>query len=307
MGTPGFAVPSLEALVAAGHDVVAVVTQPDRPRGRGLASSSPPAAQVARRLAIPVLQPARVRDPAFLPRLVPLAPDIIAVAAFGQILPRALLDLPRLGCVNVHASLLPKYRGAAPIQRAILEGERVTGITTMFMNERMDEGDILLAREVPIEPGETAGHLEERLARVGAALLVETIEGLVTGRITPRPQDHGHATLAPRLTKEDGRIRWEESAQAIVNRVRAATPRPGAFTRVGGKVLKVWEAREADAQAPAEPGTVLRADDAGILVAAGDACAVLLAEVQAEGKRRLPAGEFVRGARMAAGARLEDA
>jgi methionyl-tRNA formyltransferase len=171
MGTPEFALPSLEALVGAGHEVVAVVTQPDRPRGRGLAPSPPPAAEAARRLGIPVLQPARVRDPAFLPRSPP-SPRSHRGGGLRQILPRPLLDLPPRGCVNVHASLLPKYRGAAPIQRAILEGETVTGITTMLMNERMDEGDILLAREVPIAPGETAGSLETRLARVGAGLLV---------------------------------------------------------------------------------------------------------------------------------------
>ncbi len=305
MGTPEFAVPSLEALVAAGHEVLAVVTQPDRPRGRGLAPSPPPAAQAARRLGIPVLQPAHVRDPAFLPELSALASDLIAVTAFGQILPRPLLMLPPRGCVNVHASLLPKYRGAAPIQRAILAGETVTGITTMFMNERMDEGDILLAREVPMAPGETAGSLEARLARVGAELLVETIDALAAGRITRRPQDHTRATLAPRLTKEDGRIRWEEPARAVVDRVRAATPRPGAFTRDAGKVLKVWEAREAGTLATAAPGTVLRADGAGILVAAGDGRAVLLTEIQAEGKRRLPAGEFLRGARIEEGSVLD--
>jgi len=305
MGTPEFAVPSLEALGGAGHEIVAVVTQPDRPRGRGLEPSPPAVARAARRLGIPVLQPARVRDPAFLPALATFAPELIAVVAFGQILPRALLDVAPLGCVNVHASLLPKYRGAAPIQRAILEGETVTGITTMFMNERLDEGDLLLAREVPIAPGETAGDLGERLARVGAALLLETMDALAAGRITRQPQDHARATLAPRLTKEDGRICWEEPARAIVNRVRAATPRPGAFTRHDGKVLKVWEAREANASAAAAPGTVLGAGDEGILVAAGDGGAVLLTSLQAEGKRRLPAGEFLRGARIAVGAVLD--
>jgi methionyl-tRNA formyltransferase len=181
----------------------------------------------------------------------------------------------------------------------------MTGITTMFMNERMDEGDILLVREVPIAPGETAGSLEGRLGVVGAELLIETIGALVAGRVTRRPQDHSRATLAPRLAKEDGRIRWEESARAIVNRARAATPRPGAFTRIGGKVLKVWEALETDAPSAAAPGTVLRAGDAGIVVAAGDGRAVLLTAVQAEGKRRLPAGEFLRGSRIEEGTVLD--
>jgi methionyl-tRNA formyltransferase len=307
MGTPAFAVPSLEALVRAGHDVRAVVSQPDRPRGRGLAPAPPPAAQAARALGLSVLQPAKVRDPAFLPQLVALAPELIAVVAFGQILPRAILDVPPLGCVNVHASLLPLHRGAAPIQWALLRGETVTGVTTMFMNERMDEGDVLRAREVAIAPDETAGSLEARLAVEGARLLVETVADLAAGRVTPRPQDPAAATLAPKLTKEDGRIRWSDPARDVVNRVRAATPRPGAFTTLEGRQLKVWQARvaaDSGGAGAARPGTVLRADESGVRVAAGDGGVVSLLELQLEGRRRLPAREWIAGARLAPGAVL---
>jgi methionyl-tRNA formyltransferase len=301
MGTPAFSVPSLEALLEAGYEGVAVVAQPDRPRGRGLAPAAPPVAEAARRAGLRLLQPARVREPAFLAGLESLAPDLVAVAAFGQILPRALLDVPPRGCVNVHASLLPKYRGAAPIQWAILRGETVTGITTMAMNEKMDEGDMLLVREVSILPDENAGALSARLSEVGAALLVETVAGIAAGRITPRPQAHAKATLAPRLRKEDGRIPWAHPAGAVVNRVRAMTPWPGAFTTLGGRDLKIWEARRGGAAGEAGPGTVIGADAAGVAVAAGDGQAVVLRKLQLAGKKRLAAQEFLRGARLSPG------
>ncbi|MFQ5458843.1 MAG: methionyl-tRNA formyltransferase, partial [Myxococcota bacterium] len=268
MGTPEFSVPSLEALIQAGHEIAAVVAQPDRPRGRGLAPASPPTARAARRSGIPVLQPARVRAPAFFDALTALAPELIVVVAFGQILPKAILDLPPRGCINLHASLLPRYRGAAPIQWAILRGERVTGLTTMTMNEEMDAGDILRVREVPIREGETAGALAERLCRAGAPLLVETVQAIGEGRATPRPQDPAAVTMAPRLRKEDGRIPWADAARDIVNRVRAVTPWPGAFTTHRGRTLKVWEADlgEPGAGGGAPAGSVLRADASGIAV-----------------------------------------
>jgi methionyl-tRNA formyltransferase len=301
MGTPAFSVPALEALRAAGHDIVAVVAQPDRPRGRGLAQAAPPVAEAARRAGLRLLQPARVREPDFLGAMARIAPALVAVVAFGQILPRALLEIPPRGCVNVHASLLPKYRGAAPIQWAILRGETVTGVTTMLMNERMDEGDILLAREVPILPEENAGGLAARLSEVGAALLVETIAGIAEERLTPRAQPHAEATLAPRLRKEDGQILWKDAAAAIINRVRAMTPWPGAFTSLGGRDLKVWEARRGGTAGEAHPGTVIGADAAGIVVAAGDREGVVLRELQLAGKKRLPVREFLRGARLPPG------
>jgi len=301
MGTPTFAVPSLEALLADGREIAAVVAQPDRPRGRGLSPAAPPVALAARRAGVRVLQPERVRDPVFIAAMSEIAPDLIAVVAFGQILPRALLDLPPRGCINVHASLLPRYRGAAPIQWAILRGEEVTGVTTMFMNERMDAGDVLLSREVPILPDETAGALAERLSRIGAALLVETVHGLAAGTLKGRAQDPALVTLAPRLSKEDGRIRWGDAARDVLNRVRAVTPWPGAFTTIGGRDLKIWAAAPADSQGGAAPGTVLRADASGIVVAAGDSGAVALLELQLAGKIRLRAGDFLRGTRIAPG------
>ena len=248
MGTPDFSVPSLQALMAAGHGIAAVVAQPDRPRGRGQVPAQPPVALAARRSGIPLLQPNRVRETGFIEALEVIAPELIVVVAFGQILPKRILDLPSKGCINLHASLLPRYRGAAPIQWAILRGEQVTGITTMRMNEQMDAGDILMVREVPIRIGETAGALGERLCREGAALLVETVRAIEAGRTSPVSQDVSKATLAPRLAKEDGRINWSDAARDIVNRVRAVTPWPGAFTTHAGKVLKIWKAHASDFQ-----------------------------------------------------------
>jgi methionyl-tRNA formyltransferase len=302
MGTPAFAVPAFEALLADGHEILAAVAQPDRPRGRGLTPAAPPIAQAARHAGVPVLQPERVRDPAFLATIEKTAPDLIVVVAFGQILPKQLLDLPPRGCVNVHASLLPRYRGAAPIQWAILRGEKVTGVTTMMMNERMDAGDVLLSRETPIAPDETAGALSERLSGLGADLLVETLRALEAGGLRARPQDETRATLAPRLRKDDGRVRWADAECDVLNRIRAVTPWPGATTASGGGSLKIWAAAAGEqASGGAKPGTILRADAAGILVATGEGGTVRLFELQAPGRKRLCAAEFLRGTRLAEG------
>ncbi len=301
MGTPEFSVPSLQALMEAGHEIAAVAAQPDRPRGRGQVSAPPPVALAARRAGIRLLQPGRVREGEFIEALEAIAPKLIVVVAFGQILPRRILDIPAKGCVNLHASLLPKYRGAAPVQWAILRGEQVTGVTTMCMNEQMDAGDILLVREVPIHTGETAGALGERLCGEGAALLVETVRAIEAGRASPVSQDVSKVTLAPRLAKEDGRINWSDAARDIINRVRAVTPWPGAFTTHGGKVLKIWRAHEGEAGTGAKAGTVIGAGGSGIAVAAGDGRAVLLTELQLSGKRRVPAGAFILGTKIAEG------
>ena len=301
MGTPEFSVPSLQALTEAGHEIAAVVAQPDRPRGRGRVSAPPAVALAARRSDLPLLQPDRVREGEFIEALEAIAPELIVVVAFGQILPRRILDIPAKGCINLHASLLPRYRGAAPIQWAILRGEQTTGVTTMTMNEQMDAGDILLAREVPIQTGETAGALGGRLCREGAALLVETVRAIEEGRASPVSQDSTKVTLAPRLTKEDGRINWSDAARDIVNRVRAVTPWPGAFTNHGGKVLKIWKALEGEAGRGAKAGSVIRAGGSGIAVAAGDGRAVLLTELQLSGKRRVAAGAFILGTKIAEG------
>src|SRR5512147_571289 len=230
MGTPDFAVPSLEALLKSPDEVVGVVTQPDRPKGRGQVLTPSPVKQVALREHIPILQPTKMKDPDFLAALGAWKPDLIAVAAFGRILPPVILSLPPKGCINVHGSLLPKYRGAGPIQWAIINGETETGITTMLMDEGMDTGAMLLQEKIAIAPDDTAGSLSPRLAEVGGRLLVETLARLKAGTVVPQVQDHAQATMAPLLKKEDGAINWTVSATAIANRVRGLTPWPGAYT-----------------------------------------------------------------------------
>ncbi|HLV80921.1 MAG TPA: methionyl-tRNA formyltransferase, partial [Chthonomonadaceae bacterium] len=269
-GTAEFAVPSLEALLEAGHDVLAVVTQPDKPQGRGRQLAASPVKKAAEAHGLPLLQPRRVRSDAFLEKMRALAPDALALAAFGQIIPQALLDLPPLGPINVHGSLLPKYRGAAPIQRALMAGETVTGITTMWMDATLDTGDILLAGSLPIAPDDTAGTLTSKMAELGARLLVETLDGLAAGTLARKPQDHSQATFAPAITPEDGLLRWEEPAEAVRNRIRGVSPRPGAFTAMKGRRVKVWAAEvAAPASEAVAPGTVLeiRKNPSGVRVA----------------------------------------
>jgi methionyl-tRNA formyltransferase len=294
MGTPDFAVPSLRALIDGGVDILLVVTQPDRPRGRGRGLLPPPVKVVAEESGIEVAQPVKISDPGFMDKIRGLNPDLIVVAAFGQFLPKELLDIPPMGCVNVHASVLPKYRGAAPANWAILRGEKVTGVTTILLNEGMDAGDMLLVKETPIGEDETAGELTERLADIGAGLLVETITGLEKGTINPVPQDHDKKTLAPMLKKEDGRIDWERSPGEIKNHVRGMTPRPGAFTTLSGEVLKVFKVDVTDGKADGRAGEVVGITESGIVVAAKGG-GVVITELQAPGKRRMGAGEFLRG------------
>lgn len=301
MGTTDFAVPSLKALLASEHLVIGVVTQPDRPAGRGRQPRISPVKQTALDAGLPVYQPEKVRSEDFIDTVRELAPDANVVAAFGQIIPKAVLDIPRLGNVNVHASLLPKYRGAAPIHYALFNGETITGITTMLMDPGLDTGPILLRREVEIIPEENEGALEARLAEVGAELLIETLEGLERGIITPRPQDDSAATYAPSVKRDECEINWDGDARAIANRIRGCTPRPGAYTSWQGSSLKVWSARTVDGSAPA--GEVIRADSEGIVVGAGRG-AVMLIEVQPENKKRMRADEFARGARIRPGERF---
>jgi methionyl-tRNA formyltransferase len=304
LGSGAFAVPSLEAVVDAGHEVALVVTQPDKEKGRGLALGAPPVKPVALTRGLHVLQPRRVREPEAVAALREAAPDAQVVVAYGQILPRAALDVPRLGTVNVHSSLLPKYRGAAPIQWAIAEGEAETGVSTMLLDEGLDTGPVLLERATPIGAEETAPALEQRLARMGAELLVETLEGLAQGRLTPRPQDHARATHARILTKQDGRVDFTQRAEVIDRRVRAFQPWPGAVTTYAGKDLKIVRARVEPGLADAPPGTVVAVDRAGILVAAGGGTGLRLLEVQPESRRAMAASAFAAGARLAAGARF---
>ncbi len=304
MGTAEFAVPSLEALVKAGHTICAVVSQPDTPQGRGHRLTASPVKIAAERLGLPVLQPIRVRSKAFQESLRSLEPDVIAVAAYGQIIPQSLLDLPRIAPINVHGSLLPKYRGAAPIQRAIMANEEETGVSTMWMDAGIDTGDILLRESLPIGRDDTAGTLTPRLAILGAKLLLVTIERLANNTLTRTPQDHIIATHAPMLQPEDGRIRWEERAEYISARIRGVNPKPGAYTEFQGKRVKVWMALSTDEQeVNTLPGTLLgfQKSPAGLRISAGEQSVVLLTEVQPENGKRMNAGDWARGIRLIPG------
>ncbi|MGH7898999.1 MAG: methionyl-tRNA formyltransferase [Candidatus Binatia bacterium] len=303
MGTPSFAVASLRALVESGHEVVAAVTQPDQPAGRGRDVQPPAVKEFALGRGIAVEQPPKLRDPAVERRLRELAPEAIVVAAYGKILPKALLELPPHGAINVHASLLPKYRGAAPIQRAILAGEKRTGVTIMKMNERMDEGDILLAKEVAIRDDDTTESLQSTMAEVGTALLVETLDRLVRGDLTPRRQRDEDASLAPMVRREEGLIDWRRPAAEIERATRAFQPWPSAYTHVGGKLLKIHRAAVTAGDDGAAPGTVSVASGDDLEIATGEGRLRLL-EVQLEGKRRLGAREFLAGRTVRAGDRL---
>ena len=304
MGTGGFAVPALKALLASKHQAIGVVTQPDRPAGRGLQVRISPVKQVALEAGIPIHQPERVRSEDFISLVRELAPEAVVVAAFGQIIPKAVLDIPRFGGVNVHASILPKYRGAAPVHHALFNGEMHTGVTTMLMDPGLDTGPILLQEEMEIRPEDNEGTLEARLAEAGAALLLETLELLEQGAIAPRPQDDALATYAPSVKKEECGIRWEDEALTIVNRIRGCTPRPGAYAFWRGSPLKVWSSGvAADVEAVGEPGEVLRVGDEGIVVCAGRG-AVLLIEAQPENRKRMHAGAFARGYGVVKGVRL---
>lgn len=303
LGSGSFAIPSLEALLAAGHDVAAVVTQPDREKGRGRALSPPPLKPVAAARGLKVLQPRRVREPDSVAALEALAPEIQVVVAYGQILPRRVIDVAPRGTVNVHASLLPRYRGAAPVQWAIVNGEVETGVTTMLIDEGLDTGPLLLADTTPIDADETADVLEARLALIGGDLLVRTLKGLEAGSVVPRPQDAARVTLAPLIKKEDGRIDWTLGAEGLARRVRGFHPWPGAHTTARGRSLRVLRAR-AEAGGNQPPGTLLAADRDGLVVAAGDGTALRLLEVQPESRTPMPAAAFAAGARLVPGERL---
>jgi methionyl-tRNA formyltransferase len=305
MGTPAFAADSLRALLEAGHEVPAVVTRPDAPSGRGRALASSAVKILALERGLTVLQPAAMRSRALLDDLTVLAPDVVAVVAFGRLLPGAMLGLAKHGAVNVHASLLPRYRGAAPIAWAIARGEPETGVTTQRIVERLDAGDVLLQQATPIGARETAAELERRLASMGARLLVRTLDGLESGTVVPKPQDEALVTQAPLLRKEDGWIDWNADAQVIDCRVRAFDPWPVAHTRLrGGRGLRVWKVEPLgdDARGSDEPGTVLDTT-AGAVVACG-AGAVRLLEVQPEGRQRMPAQAAVAGRYLSPGDRL---
>jgi methionyl-tRNA formyltransferase len=293
-GTPQFAVPTLQALVDNGHRVRLVVTQPDRPSGRGMELAVPPVKQVAQKLGLDIAQPEKIKTNAdFRAQLEAVAPRAIIVVGYGRIIPAWMLDLPPLGNLNLHASLLPKYRGAAPIQWAIANGETVTGNTTMRIDDGLDTGDILLQHEEPIAPGETALTLGPRLAQKGAELMVETLRALENSTITSRPQDNSQASLAPILKKEDGLIDFSRSAQQIYDRLRGFQPWPGAWTKFRGKNFTIWEARPGR-NAGVPPATLLLDGDR-LLVGCGDGTALEMITVQPEGKKRMSARDFVNG------------
>ncbi len=305
-GTPKFAVPALEAILDAGEfHVRLVVTQPDRPRGRGLELVASPVKELALSRRLSLVQPEKIKNNAeFRAQLEAIRPQVIVVVAYGRIIPGWMLDLPPLGNINLHASLLPKYRGAAPIQWAIARGEQVTGVTTMRINAGLDTGDILLQRELQIAAEDTAETLAPRLAETGAPLMLETLHGLREGSIKPRPQEDEQATLAPILTKEDGRIDWRRRASEIHNRLRGFQPWPGAFTTFRGRNLQVWEARPiAEVPGNAAPGEVLIAGER-LVAGCGLGSQLELIVLQPEGKKRMSARDFVHGYRPAAGEKL---
>jgi methionyl-tRNA formyltransferase len=303
-GTPLFAVPTLERLAAAGHELQLVVTQPDRPQGRGMELTAPPVKQSALKLGLPILQPEKIKkNEDFQSRLSALQPDAIIVVGYGRIIPPWMLELPRYGNINVHASLLPKYRGAAPIQWAIAQGETVTGVTTMHLNEGLDTGDVLLQKELPIQLEDTAVTFAPRLSELGADLLIETLRGLEAKTIIPIPQDHAQATLAPILKKEDGLIDFNRTASEIHNRLRGFQPWPGAHTHFRGKSLKFISARPDDTPSNLAPGE-LRVGDEKLFVGCGSRTVLQLLQLQPEGKKALTAREFINGYHPAVAERL---
>lgn len=306
MGTPDFAVPSLEKLIEAGHEIVCVVTQPDKPRGRGKTVSFSPVKETAVRHQIPVFQPVRIKDPACYPVLEEMKPDVIVVAAFGQILPKPILDLPRYGCINVHGSLLPKLRGAAPIQWAVINGETESGVTIMHMDVGLDTGDMIARAAIPLDPEETGGSLFDKLKLLGAQLLTETLTEIEEGRAGRQKQEESCATYAPILRKERGRIDFSEPAAVIERLVRGLNPWPSAYTSIDGKTVKLWKTEVCPQEYKAEPGTVVQTGRDGIRVQTGDGWLKIL-EVQMEGKKRMEASAFLLGYPLEKGKKLGDA
>jgi methionyl-tRNA formyltransferase len=306
MGTPQFAVPSLQALLDRDENIVCAVTQPDRPQGRGRKITAPPVKELAEQKSIPVLQPEDVRSDDFLAELRGYEPDIIVLTAYGKLLPRSVIDLPPLGTINVHGSLLPKYRGAAPIQWALINGETETGITIMQMNEGMDTGDILLQERLSIDQKDTTGSLAVRMAELGGKTLVTALDLLRADKLKPNKQDNDQATLAPLLHKEDGLVNWNQSADEISCRIRGLDPWPSSHTTLNGKRLRLFSPEAVDRNLCkdfSEPGTICRADKDGLFITTGDGC-LRIKEVQAEGSRRMNADAYLSGRTIEPGTRL---
>ncbi|WP_246064848.1 methionyl-tRNA formyltransferase [Melghirimyces algeriensis] len=300
MGTPDFAVPSLRRLVDEGYHVVSVVSQPDKPQGRKRILTPPPVKVAAQEMELPVFQPQRLKDPENVQRVLEMEPDLIVTAAYGQILPREILDAPRFGCINVHASLLPKYRGGAPIHHALIQGEKETGVTIMYMVEALDAGDMLAWKSIPIDEEDHVGTLHDKLAKLGADLLSETVTKLIQGDVKAIPQDHEQATYAPNIKREDEQLDWNRTSWELFHQVRGLSPWPVAYTLWNGKPLKVWKARPVPLGKPAKPGTVVRVEDDGVVVATSDGGLQIL-ELQPAGKKRMTAEQFVRGRKLKPG------
>ena len=307
MGTPDFAVPPLRSLLNTEYEVAAVVTQPDKPKGRGKALMPTPVKEEALKHGIPVYQPEKVREPGFVEKLRELKPDLIVVAAFGQIIPESVLNMPKFGCINIHASLLPKYRGAAPIQYAVIDGEKESGVTIMKMGKGLDTGDMIARTEVPLAKDETGGSLFEKLSSAGARLLVETLPDIFAGTAVYEKQPEESPTpYAAMITKKMGLIDFSKSAEELERLVRGLNPWPSAYTFLNGKNLKIWKAEADMTQAENYiPGTVVRADEEGICVACGTG-RLILKEVQLEGKKRMDSASFLRGCKVEPGTRLTD-
>ncbi len=304
MGTPDFATETLKALYESGHEIALVVTQPDKPVGRSKELVAPPVKQEAQKLGLKVAQPKKISNPDFTKQIKDINPDVIVVVAYGQILKKEFLDIPRYGCVNVHASLLPLYRGAAPIQWAVINGDEYSGVTTMLMGEGVDTGDILLSEKVKLNPKETGGSLFERLSTVGAKLLIETLSGLEEGSITPVPQDESRATHVGMLSKKMGLIDFNEPAEVIERLIRGLDPWPGAYTFIDGKKLTVWDADVFEKNLTKDDvGVIISAEKDGLCVQCKDSI-LKINELQLEGKKRMSAGDFLNGKKLAPGDKL---
>jgi methionyl-tRNA formyltransferase len=296
MGTPDFSVPVLRSVIEAGYDVIGVVTQPDRPVGRKRVLTPPPVKVEAEKHGIPVLQPEKIRIREDLDRVLGLKPDLVVTAAFGQILPKELLDAPPLGCINVHASLLPELRGGAPIHYSIIQGKEKTGITIMYMAEKLDAGDILTQVEVPISETDTVGSLHDKLSDAGSKLLLETLPKLIKGELKPIPQNESEATFAYNIKREEEKIDWSKTGEEIYNHIRGMNPWPVAYTTFSDSVMKLWWATKVKSEKKGEPGEIISMEDDGFVVATGNDTAIKVLELQPSGKKKMTADQFLRGA-----------
>ena len=296
MGTPDFSVPVLHQVIQDGYEVIGVVTQPDRPVGRKKILTPPPVKAEALKHNLPVLQPEKIRNKEELEKVLSLEPDLIITAAYGQILPKELLEAPRFGCINVHASLLPELRGGAPIHYAVLQGKTKTGITIMYMAEKLDAGDILTQLEVPITEEDNVGSLHEKLSAAGAKLLSQTLPLLLANKLTSIPQDDSKATFAPNIKREQEKIDWTKSGEEIFNHIRGLNPWPVAFTKLNGNILKIWGTVKISGQEKTEPGTIVGIEKHGITVSTGNETFIQIKELQPSGKTKMSVEDFLRGA-----------